>query len=64
MGVEHWEGEKRSVRGWVGLSVLVIAAIGECSVEKSLSWKETEMKSRHCAVSSYHLPVDHERGDN
>lgn len=63
LGAEHWEGEKGLyVGGWV-------CPVGDCrtreqSVEKSLSWKGTEVKSRHCAASSYHLPVGHEGGDN
>lgn len=38
----------------------VISTIGACSAEKSLTWEETEIKSRLCAVSSYCLPVDYE----
>ena len=40
--------------------MLVIATIGECSAEKSLTWEETEIKSRLRAASSYCLPVDYE----
>lgn len=48
----------------MGLSVLVIATTTERSAEKSLTWQETEIKSRLCAASSYCLPVDYEDAEH